>query len=125
MFRLVLIVIFAVIGGGVFLAYKNPSSLPGPLQSFAPMIQTSISSGIGGAQTLLSKGKDAQPAVLGIKAESSKIFKEDTSEKPITQKAMEFTQYQYCKMIVKSYEEQPSKSEKDSSSSDDPAPEKN
>lgn len=105
MLRLVIIlVIIVVVGGTVYASFADPTKLPQPIQPFAPKIKDVLSIGIGGAQTALSKTESLQPAVMGATTQSSRIFQEDTSEKPIHQQAMEFTQYEYCKMIVQSYE---------------------
>lgn len=100
----ILAIIGAAIGGTVFVAYAYAEALPGPLQKYAPVIRQGAESGFSSLKNLASKSKDAQPAVLGIKSESSRIFQEDTAGKPLHQKAMEYTQYQYCKLIVKDYE---------------------
>lgn len=105
MFRLILItIVITVVGASLYLATTNPEMLPGPLQSFAPKLKEIGDSARGTAESVLSKGKDAQPAVMGIQTEASKVFQEDATGKPMHQKALEFTQYEYCKMVVKNYE---------------------
>jgi hypothetical protein len=105
MIRLFLIVVvLAVVGSSAYLVYTSPDSLPEPLQQFAPVIQSSVGSALGGIQSVVSKGESAQPAVMGVKTQAAKIFQPDTSDTPIHQKAMEFTQYQYCKMVIENYE---------------------
>lgn len=105
MFRFMLvIIILGVVGGSLFIAYAQPEKVPGPLQKYAPLIKQVVETGVSGTQTALSKSKEVQPAVMGAKTESSQIFQEDTAGKPLHQQAMEFTQYQYCKMVVNSYE---------------------
>ncbi|MEO8581277.1 MAG: hypothetical protein ABI425_01715 [Patescibacteria group bacterium] len=106
MFRLIIIAsLLVVIGGGTYIAYTRPSSLPSQIQPFAPQLKSSIDTGLHGIQTAMGNTKNAAPAVLGVKSETSRIFQEDTNGKPIHQKAMEYTQYQYCKMVVKGYED--------------------
>lgn len=107
MIKLILMTtVVVVLAGGLFITYTQPEILPTPLKSFAPTVKNTVDQVVQKSGALVSKGKDAGPAVLGVKSESEKIFQEDDSDKPIQQKAMEFTQYQYCKMIVKSYEEE-------------------
>jgi hypothetical protein len=96
----------AVIGGVVFMAFAYSEALPTPLQQYAPAIRQAAEKSFDGLKTLTARGQDASPAVLGIQSETSKIFQEDKAGKPLHEKAMEFTQYQYCKIIVKDYEAQ-------------------
>ena len=117
MIRLVFLsVIVVLLSAGAFVSYTQPEVLPPQLQGYAPQIKSGINSGMGTIQTLLSNSKNAQPAVMGVKTESSRIFQEDTAGKPIHQKAMEFTQYQYCQMVVKSYEQEQAEDKENSSS---------
>jgi hypothetical protein len=120
MFRIVILTaITLVLGAGLYITYTDPNSLPSQLQPYAPTIRTALTTGLQGANTALSKSRQAEPAVMGVKTESSRIFQEDTQGKPVHQKAMEFTQYQYCKLIIDTYESEQSK-QSTSTSSDKP-----
>lgn len=114
MFRLGVIgIALFIVGSGSYMVYTHPDVLPAPLQPLAPFIKSTVDAGLGGAKNAISNTKNAQPAVMGVKSEATRLFEEDTKGKTVHQKAMEFTQYQYCKVIVKTYEEDQKKSSED------------
>lgn len=95
-----------LLGSGTYMVYNYPSILPKPLQPLSPFIKSTVDSGIGGAKNAIANTRNAEPKVMGMKTEATRLFEEDTKGKTVHQKAMEFTQYQYCKVIVNQYEEE-------------------
>jgi len=102
--NIIFTVVLVLIGGFLYFSYQQPDKLPKPLQSYAPQVKSTIDSGTKQITALWENNGKTPPAVMGITSEASKIFQEDTSEKPIHQKAMDFAQYQYCVQVVKNYE---------------------
>lgn len=107
MIRLVFIgIVIALLGAGIYTAYYHPDYLPEPAKTYAPELRSKLDSVLASAQSALKKSDEAKPAIMGITSETRSLFQEDTSDKPMHQKALEFTQYQYCKVVVQQYETQ-------------------
>ncbi len=107
MIRLVFIgIVLSLFGAGIYLGYYHPEYLPEPAKTYAPQLKSAIETTLASAQSTLKKSDQAKPAIMGITTETRSLFQEDTSGKPLHQKALEFTQYQYCKVVVQQYETQ-------------------
>lgn len=105
MLRNLLFISFVLIMSGfVYLSYTKPANLPSPLQTFSPSIRNTIDQGKIGILSVMQKNEKTTSTVMGISTQASKLFQEDTSETPIHQKAIEFTQYQYCLQVVEQYQ---------------------
>lgn len=114
--KIVFFIIFVAVGGMVVFGSKLPFKLPEPLNTWSKRFnpnsyQMSELSGnvsninLGNWQTSLSSlGKRSQVIQETVSQIAAEAVKTDEADKPLTEKALEYGRYLYCKQVVENWE---------------------
>lgn len=102
---LLIFLILGLISAGAYVVNKQQQVFPSVLANFSPQVSEKFVFATNQVQTQIDKIKLNQIKPLGEKLEESKIVEVDTSEKPVHQKAMEYARYEYCKQVIRDFEQ--------------------
>lgn len=103
------LILIAIIGGIIGLGYVvsfQKQLLPQALATYHPQIAETMSGILGSTTEKIAWIKEHQLQPFGQTLQDSRVLGVDTNaQKPVHERAFDFARYQYCKQVIKDWEE--------------------